>query len=72
MGKSGQSERGKELKIWLEDPGVSDKELLQGLLRYEAEDRYSYPISKAVRNVRNQVAAFNHAMFLVESQALEN
>ncbi len=40
MGKSGQSERGKELKIWL-DPGVSDKELLQGLLRYEAEDRYS-------------------------------
>lgn len=51
---------------------MSDKELLQGLLRYEAEDRYSYPISKAVRNVRNQVAAFNHAMFLVESQALEN
>ncbi|GIO64930.1 hypothetical protein [Paenibacillus cineris] len=51
---------------------MSDKELLQGLLRYEAEDRYSYPISKAVGNVRNQVAAFNHAMFLVESQALTN
>lgn len=45
-----------ELKIWL-DPGVSDKELLQGLLRpYKAEDMYSYPVSKAVGNVRNQAA----------------
>lgn len=51
---------------------MSDKELLQGLMRYEAEDRYSYSISKAVGNVRNQVAAFNHGMFLVESQALTN
>lgn len=43
-----------ELNIWL-DPGVSDKDLLQGLLRpYEAEDMYSYPVSRSVGNVRNE------------------
>lgn len=43
-----------ELMMWL-DPGLSDKDLLQGLLRpYAAEDMYSYPVSKAVGNVRNQ------------------
>lgn len=43
-----------ELMMWL-DPGVADKDLLQGLLRpYDAEDMYSYPVSKAVGNVRNQ------------------
>ncbi|WP_145142109.1 SOS response-associated peptidase [Paenibacillus sp. Y412MC10] len=45
-----------ELKVWL-DPGVSDKELLQGLLRpYDAEDMFCYPVSKSVGNVRNQAA----------------
>ncbi|GIO57940.1 SOS response-associated peptidase [Paenibacillus cineris] len=45
-----------ELKIWL-DPGVSDKDLLQGLLQpYDAEDMYTYPVSNSVGNVRNQGA----------------
>lgn len=45
-----------ELNVWL-DPGVSDKELLQGFLRpYDAEDMYAYPVSKSVGNVRNQTA----------------
>lgn len=45
-----------ELKIWL-DPGVSDKDLLQGLLQpYDAEDMYTYPVSPSVGNVRNQGA----------------
>lgn len=35
-----------ELMTWL-DPGVTDKDLLQGLLRpYDAEDMYSYPVSQ--------------------------
>lgn len=45
-----------ELKVWL-DPGMTDKELLQGLLRpYDADDMFCYPVSKAVGNVKNQDA----------------
>lgn len=47
---------GEDLEMWL-NPEIKDKDLLQGLLRpYEADDMYSYPVSKLVGNVRNQGA----------------
>lgn len=45
-----------ELKVWL-DPNISDKDMLQKLLRpYDDRDMISYPVSKAVGNVNNHGA----------------
>jgi putative SOS response-associated peptidase YedK len=43
-----------DIKLWL-DPEINDKDFLQSLLQpYDANDMYTYPVSKSVGNVRNQ------------------